>query len=53
MILFSNSFITQCLQGTVPAEGVEKDGSTDEFAEIKLADLVPNFADEHGKVSDY
>ncbi|KAF8361618.1 ran-3 [Pristionchus pacificus] len=37
-------------KGTVPAEGVERDGSTDEFAEIKLADLVPNFADEHGKV---
>lgn len=37
-------------KGTVPAEGVEMDGSTDEFAEIKLANLVPNFADEHGKV---
>ncbi|GMT14591.1 hypothetical protein PFISCL1PPCAC_5888, partial [Pristionchus fissidentatus] len=37
-------------KGTVPAEGVEKEGSTDEFAEIKLADLVPNFIEEHGKV---
>ncbi|GMS84115.1 hypothetical protein PENTCL1PPCAC_6290 [Pristionchus entomophagus] len=37
-------------KGTVPAEGVEKEGSTDEFAQIKLADLVHNFADEHGKV---
>ncbi|GMR36342.1 hypothetical protein PMAYCL1PPCAC_06537, partial [Pristionchus mayeri] len=53
LLLTSDNRIFSCginEKGTVPAEGVEKEGSTDEFAEIKLAYFVPNFADEHGKV---